>query len=779
MKALYSRLLQHKETLIAVALFFVIIVVLFIKMADGSHRFISPDSMSPKAVAQGMELAKEKYGEYPLWMPWMFSGLPSVHSFQYISRYYFPHHIFLMLKSMGMPWFWVFIFHIVFAGLGGYLLLKRLNLDVLSSFLGATAFMITPYMITMIVYGHGSQMMTAAYIPWIFWGLLKLEENPSLFNSGILALLLGLQLLRAHVQIAYYTWMMVGLFLLYRIIHAILTREYSQLKILYYSALSMILAMGVSMSIYYPVSQYTPFSIRGASGGGAVFDYATQWSFSFSEMMTFLIPSFLGFGGATYWGSMPMTDYPNYMGILILVFAVFGAIYSRNKFKYVLITTVVFSLLLSFGKHFFLYRIFFDYFPYFNKFRVPVMFLILTQFSVAVLAALGFNRLQTLFRETKSTKWCQLSIYAWATISGVLFLGGGSILAFFKVPEAVRPMIQADTFTLIVLTGLTLGLLFIGLKKWIKPSYVFMGIILFAVVDLTIIDSRIIDPAKDSGRIAPYKRAKYIRSYLRADDVINFLKKDTTLFRIMPLQYLENENRWSAFHIESVTGYHPAKLANYNQIISEVGFESPSLARMLNVKYLIHLQPIKHPDFKEVFKGNYYIQGRYMPAYVYEYSAQLPRFYFAESVRTLSDRESQISVLKQQNFDPVRTAFVTEVVDEMQYSANGSVVVESYTPDEFEVLTESEEDQFLVISEVYYPNGWNASIDGVPTTIYETNGVLRGVFVPEGNHSIIMRFQPDDIRIGNLISWISFTLMGFIILFGWYRNSKESAVNSQ
>lgn len=69
MKAIYSRLLQHKETLIAVALFFVIIVVLFVKMADGSHRFISPDSMSPKAVAQGMELAKEKYGEYPLWMP--------------------------------------------------------------------------------------------------------------------------------------------------------------------------------------------------------------------------------------------------------------------------------------------------------------------------------------------------------------------------------------------------------------------------------------------------------------------------------------------------------------------------------------------------------------------------------------------------------------------------------------------------------------------------------------------------------------------------------------
>ena len=78
----------------------------------------------------------------------------------------------------------------------------------------------------------------------------------------------------------------------------------------------------MSMWIYLPAMSYTPFSIRGMGGGGGTgLEYATQWSFSLGEMLTFLIPSFYGFGGATYWGSMPFTDYPNYMGIIVFAFA--------------------------------------------------------------------------------------------------------------------------------------------------------------------------------------------------------------------------------------------------------------------------------------------------------------------------------------------------------------------------------------------------------------------------------------------------------------------------
>jgi len=117
------------------------------------------------------------------------------------------------------------------------------------------------------------------------------------------------------------------------------------------------------MWIYLPVFNYTPFSIRGASiGGGAGFDYSTAWSFSIREISTFFIPSFYGFGGPTYWGNMPFTDYPNYMGILVLTFGAIGVVFSERKIKWYFIFLGLISILLALGKNFFLYGIFYEYF---------------------------------------------------------------------------------------------------------------------------------------------------------------------------------------------------------------------------------------------------------------------------------------------------------------------------------------------------------------------------------------------------------------------------------
>jgi hypothetical protein len=94
----------------------------------------------------------------------------------------------------------------------------------------------------------------------------------------------------------------------------------------------LILGLGMAMWIYLPALNYAPHSIRGAGGGGGTgFEYATAWSFSFGEMSTFFIPSYYGFGGATYWGNMPFTDYPNYMGIFIITLAIIGLLFSKNK----------------------------------------------------------------------------------------------------------------------------------------------------------------------------------------------------------------------------------------------------------------------------------------------------------------------------------------------------------------------------------------------------------------------------------------------------------------
>ena len=180
--------------------------------------FLSSDTLSAKSVSHGINKATDTYGEYPLWMPWMFSGLPSTHSMQNISSYYFPHQIISAIKYIGLPWFWNFLIHFLFGGVGMYMFLRRIKLDYYSSLFGSISFMIMPWMVVMIVHGHGSQVMTAAYIPWVIWALIKMKENCNFQNSAILALILGLQLQRAHVQIAYYTWMIMAAYILYSLI---------------------------------------------------------------------------------------------------------------------------------------------------------------------------------------------------------------------------------------------------------------------------------------------------------------------------------------------------------------------------------------------------------------------------------------------------------------------------------------------------------------------------------------------------------------------------------
>ena len=291
---------------------FIVCSALFYEAMFSNKLFLSADAISAKSVAHGIELANNTYDEYPLWMPWIFGGLPSTHSMQNISSYYFPHHLISLIKVLGVPWFWNFLFHFLFCGMGTYLLLRKLKLDFYSSLFGATSFMIMPYMITMIVHGHGSQMMTAAYIPWIMWGIIRLKEKPDARNISILALLIGLQLQRAHVQIAYYTWLMMGIYIIYDYISAYASNKDLDFKFSIKWIISSVIGLCLSLWIYIPLINYAPYSNRSISNGGASFEYATNWSFHPYEMLTMILPSSYGFGDASYFGYMPFTNFPNF-----------------------------------------------------------------------------------------------------------------------------------------------------------------------------------------------------------------------------------------------------------------------------------------------------------------------------------------------------------------------------------------------------------------------------------------------------------------------------------
>ena len=320
----------NSKTLIAVIAMLSVIFILFEPIILGNRSFGSPDTLSPKAVGIALNQASEEIGEFAQWQPWIFGGMPSAEAFTHISKLYFPEYFF---KVFFLPGIFIQLIHLLFAGIGCFFLLRYFKCSEWASIIGSLGFMITPYMVTMVVYGHGSQMMTAAYIPWIFWFTVRLWDNPNLYNTGWLGILLGFQLQRAHVQIAYYTWLLIGAYFLYMIFLELKKQENLTKTLKPFGLFSMacLLGIGLSLLIYLPAMGYSEFSIRGGSqAGGANYNYATSWSFHPKEILTFFIPSAFGFGGQSYWGFMPFTDYPNYMGIIILILAIVGLTQKRN-----------------------------------------------------------------------------------------------------------------------------------------------------------------------------------------------------------------------------------------------------------------------------------------------------------------------------------------------------------------------------------------------------------------------------------------------------------------
>ncbi|SUZ83228.1 uncharacterized protein METZ01_LOCUS36082 [marine metagenome] len=767
----------------------IIVLVLFYPIVFEGKTFGSPDSLNPRSSSMILEQSRKTDGQFPLWQPWIFSGMPTADAFTYISSLYFPNYVLnLLFQSSHLNQ----LLHLIFSGLGGFVFLRFLGLSKIVAFMGATAFMITPFMITMIVFGHGSQMMTAAYLPWIMWMTIKVMTKPSFCGVGLLAVLMGFQLQRAHAQIAYYTWMLAGAYVLFYLLWNIKNTKETKIKWLGLGGflVASLLGIGIALLIYLPSIEYTPFSVRGGGvGGGADYNYATSWSFSPKELLTFIIPSALGFGGQTYWGNMPFTDYPNYMGIVILVLAAIGFVHRRDPLMWFLLGTSILAIFISFGKNLsIIYDIFYSFFPYFNKFRVPAMILILVQFNTSMMAALGLNYLLTLHKQVMP-RWfwtCTglLVFFLLILTFGQSFLQQ-LVSSGFTPPRTQDPRtIQAinslrwdmwlkDAWTMVLILAAFFGLTWAFINQKIAKNGFTIAVTLLALTDIGIVDRKIIQPDKQSGRASQLMSSSIIDRYFQHDQITKILTDDSEKpFRVYPAGALFSESRILAFGIESVGGYHPAKLKIYNDFLQRTNNAGTlPLMRMLNVKYLLSPQPINFPGLIQIRQGKMKTGRGNLPVTLYELDDFQPRAWFVENVEVHAGKNLPWGTFTAQSFDPGRTAFISQTdIGSNRSFTLGSVTDIQYSLHELTVKTESTAEGFLVISEVYYPLRWKAKIDGKEVKYFETNGVIRGLIVPPGNHEVKFIYDRSSFRKGITISTVVFLLCIGIIAFGWVKS---------
>lgn len=566
-----------------------------------------------------------------------------------------------------------------------------------------------------------------------------------------------------------------------------------------------------------PLQEYAGYSIRGGSTiegtSGLNQNYAFLWSQGISETLTLIVPDLFGGSSPDYWGPKSFTSGPHYIGVISFLFILIALFKCRQKIMYLFLGTGTLAILFAWGGHFELFNaLAFKYIPFFSKFRAPETWLVLTAFSYSVVAVYGIQWLLDYAREkAPSLK----SFYApFGTALGiflVLFISMNSF-DFYKQTEIdsianqiaqqnqvppTHPQVQSqarnyvDTklvperadkakrdvlrFGLLLILGA--GIIYLLVTKKISSSVAGFAVILLIGIEMIGVDRRYMPESNFvSGNVDP---ERYILSQKR--DIDQFIQEhvaENSVYPYRTLPLLDNpfSNNIPSYFYPTVGGYTGAKLSLTQEVFMAENnplFSGPyginlDLLRLLNTKYLTYSAELNLPGLKTAFQGQSGI--------VYEIENVLPKAFFVDSVITVQTPIEAYQYLYPQQIDYARTAVVEHFEAETEPDSTSSVQITNYAAPEITIETSRSKPGFLVLSEVYYPAGWKATLDGEEIPIHKTNYFLRGIQVPAGSHTIKLSFEPKSYSMGLTLSWFSlFCQLGMAIFAGisFFRSTKD------
>ncbi|NGP78024.1 YfhO family protein [Balneolaceae bacterium YR4-1] len=789
-----SRLSRNKQHVIALIVLFVLPIILYSSVLIGGQTFMANDVMQWRAGAESIIEYKEAHdGENPLWATNMFSGMPSY----VISAPQSVPSLDTLVKEISdsaypLQYFWVL--------LGGiYCLFILQGIRPFASVVGSILIGFTTYIPIIIEAGHNTKFVAYAIITWVLVGYWMMSRsNKKLLAFFIFSLALTLELRANHPQVFYYFIYLLGFWWIFDTVQAYRKNEITEwLTRSAYIAGAGLLAIMASLESYWRLYEYSQFSTRGGStldvgsGSGLGLDYAFSWSQGVGELLTLIIPGiFGGASGEAYWGPKPFTSGPHYLGAVAFLLALIGLFAYRKKIKYLFLGVGTLTMLFSLGENFRLLNEFmFNYVPFFNKFRTPEMWLIVTVFCFSVLAVFGIHALFTMAKEkVKQPKKLYIPLGMALGLGLIFAMGSNALLSFEKpgerqqyeqqvarqnnvsvdnpqVQQAVsnymanqlkparKAMAKKDSIRYFVIVLLASVLIYLFYSGRISKGYFLAALILFTAYDMLSVGNRY--TSKD--RLVPDRitAEQYIERQKRPLDefIINNIQSEEGYpYRVFPLLDNPFNNAVPAYFYPSIGGYTGAKLAHYQDMIDRLLMAGPQginmpILDMLNVKFISSGQQLPFPDLQQVYAN----QNRF----VYENTNVLPKAFFVDTVVTAGSPGEAVQLMEPgSGFNPAELA-VVETEQSLTTTADtaASVQVSSYTDNRIVLQTSTEEPGFLVLSEIYYPAGWQATLDGEPVPIYKTNFVLRGFSIPSGEHTLELRFKPTSAIWGARLAW--------------------------
>lgn len=790
----WSRLTNKQKHL--AALLFLLAAPLFLYHATilGGYQYMGNDDIQWRAAAESLKEYEEEFNEVAHWASNMFSGMPATtisHPPQVVN-------LDTAIKALGFIYpaaeIWILL-------AGAYVMLILLGMSPFSALFGSLIIGFTTYIPIIIGAGHNAKFLAYIYIPWIYTGYLLVRDKPRLNRIGIFVFTLAVTLhLRAyHPQVTYFFLLPLLTLFITDLVRALKSGKGKQFGIQTAALTAGALIAGLIVAqMYWSTLEYSSFSMRGGSelsgADGLAREYAFAWSQGWSELLTLLIPGAFG-GSELYWGPKSFTSGPHYAGALAFLFFVVGAVKSKHSLKWVFIGPGIAATLFSLGEHFgLLNNLMFDYFPLFNKFRVPEMWLMIAVFCFAVPAAMGFDWIiEQVKNESKKSESLKPVYYA----IGIAAIAGLFVFQFMdfekpgerrqiaqqiasqnnvapddpRVSQSVnrilesqlkpdrRELARADTLRFFLLIGIGTGLIVAMLFRKI-PVYAGASLLIIILLyDLTQVDKRYL--SENSLVDSSFEREDILER--RERDLDDYIQKNITdqegwSYRVLPILDNAFNNAVPSYFYPSAGGYSGAKLSHYQDVIDEAFFSGSAglnngVLSMLNIRYLTLQQPIPLPGYETVFEAE---NGT-----VIENQRVLPKAFFVDSVAVHENQAEVLESLKT-DFDPSETAFIAgELSSQVLSDTTASVEITEYNANQIKAEITRSEPGFLVLGEIWYPPGWKATLNGEEIPVVRTNYILRGFEIPSGSHVLEMRLEPVWYSAGR---WMS--IVGSLMLAG-------------
>jgi len=797
--------------LIGVVLFYLIVALYFSPVVFDGKIIFQYDILQWEGASKEILDYRLNQGEEALWANRLFSGMPA-----YLVSYEVTGDISNSLTkiiTLGLPHP---VNSLFFGMVSMYILLLSFKVRPQFAGAGAIAFAFNTFHIISLDAGHNAKIWAICLIPLILAGIHLTFQRKYLLGLALFAFGLMLQLKFNHLQITYYTVLIVVIYGLGELISTYKSNAFIYFgKAAIILIIGLLLAVGANLSRFMSVLEYSPFSTRGpanissseSSQGGLDKDYAFNWSQGKLETLTLLVPYIYGGGSTeklpkdsnsekalrangvdpnqsrefisnarTYWGDQPGTGGPIYGGAVMLFAFVLGILFAPRKHKVIFLSITVLSILLAWGKNleWFNYTVF-DYLPGYNKFRAVTMGLAMALFSIPVLGSLGLEHLFRIVNKEQIHKGLWIALGSTAGLAAFLWLFAG--MFSFRAPidsnfpnwlaEALmddrKAMLKSSALKSLLFITISAVAVWAAWKNKISTELAGSAIVLLLIIDLWNVNRRYLN--EDSFKYSPSEQF-FAKS--PADEKI---LADKGYFRVLNLDNPFNEARTSYYH-NSIGGYHGAKMKRYQELIENVlgpemqGFiqkaqegefdwESLKALNMLNTKYIL-----AGKGENAVFQNPEANGAAWFPASI-------------QPVITNEDELKQIA-----NLDTKAIATVNEYEFGKQITGSGKVSLSQRKPNELTYDVDAEKGGLLVFSEIYYPKGWKAFVNGEEVPLIRTNYLLRALQVPDGKSIVNMKFEPSSYyRTKNIVVIVQYMIsllligsIGFTFYTG-YKNS--------